>query len=46
MSTQTAATASFTATASVDRTVLGLNKMSGFVIGKTLDITVSAHAVR
>lgn len=39
-------TASFTATATVDRTALGLNKMPSFVIGKTLDITVSAHAAR
>ncbi len=38
--------ASFSATASVDRTALGLNKMPAFVIGKTLNITVSAHAVR
>ena len=39
-------TASFAATATVDRTALGLNKLPGFVIGKTLNITVSAHAVR
>lgn len=38
--------ASFSATASVDRTALGLNKMPAFVIGKTLNITVAAHAVR
>ena len=42
----TADTAAFAATASVDRTALGLNKMPGFVIGKTLNITVSAYAVR
>ena len=38
--------ASFRATASVDRKLLGIDKMPSFIIGKMLDLTVTAHMVR
>ena len=34
----------FTATAAIDRTTIGLDKMPNFVIGRTLQLTVSATA--
>ncbi|MEM7093663.1 MAG: YceI family protein [Actinomycetota bacterium] len=39
-------TASFSATASVDRTTIGVDKMPSLIIGRMLDLTISAHAQR
>ena len=37
---------SFKATASVDRKLVGIDKMPSFIIGKTLNLTVTAYAIR
>ncbi len=39
-------TASFTASAEVDRTALGVDKLPAFVIGRTLQVSIAAKAVQ
>jgi polyisoprenoid-binding protein YceI len=41
-----ATTASFTATATVDRNAIGVDKMPSFIIGRQLDLVVAASATR
>ncbi|MEL6982188.1 MAG: YceI family protein [Actinomycetota bacterium] len=44
--TVTDGTASFTATATIDRTAVGVDKMPSFIIGRQLDLVVNASATR